>query len=114
MPASVLNHQKKAEHMEAALPMKDKETVALSEVERDSKEKVVMAAKVTAIMAVAKDTAIMVVAKDTAIMAAAKDTAIMVVAKVADIMEVAKGMAITMVVISDSIVAHPIAIGTTC
>ena len=79
MPASVLNHQKKAEHMEAALPMKDKEEVTLSEGERDSKEKVVMA-----------------VAKDTAIMA------------------VAKGMAITMVVISDSIVAHPIAIGTMC
>ena len=74
--------------MEAVLPKKDKEAVTLSEVERDSKEKVVMA--------VAKDTAIMVVAKDT------------------DIMEVAKGMAITMVVISDSIVAHPIAIGTTC
>ena len=36
--------------------------------------------------------------------AAVRDTAIMVVAK---------GMAITMVVISDSIVAHPIAIGTT-
>ena len=86
MPASVLNHQKKAEHMEAALPMKDKEEVTLSEGERDSKEKVVMA-----------------VAKDTAIMAVAKDTAIM---------EVGKGMAITMVVISDSIVAHPIAIGT--
>ena len=63
--------------MEAALPMKDKEEVTLSEGERDSKEKVVMA-----------------VAKDTAIM------------------EVGKGMAITMVVISDSIVAHPIAIGT--
>ena len=73
--------------MEAALPMKDKEEVTLSEGERDSKEKVVMA--------VAKDTAIMVVAKDTAIMAA-------------------KGMAITMVVISDSIVAHPIAIGRMC
>ena len=65
--------------MEASLPMKDKEAVTLSEGERDSKEKVVMA-----------------VAKDTAIM------------------EVAKGMAITMVVISDSIVAHPIAIGTMC
>ena len=65
--------------MEAALPMKDKEEVTLSEGERDSKEKVVMA-----------------------------------VAKVADIMEVAKGMAITMVVILDSIVAHPIAIGTMC
>ena len=74
--------------MEAALPMKDKEEVTLSEGERDSKEKVVMA--------VAKDTAIMAVAKDTAIMAAAKD------------------MDITMVVISDSIVDHPIAIGTTC
>ena len=72
--------------MEAALPIKDKEEVTLSEGERDSKEKVVMA-----------------VAKDTAIMAVAKDTAIM---------EVGKGMAITMVVISDSIVAHPIAIGT--
>ena len=65
--------------MEAVLPKKDKEAVTLSEVERDSKEKVVM-----------------VVAKDTAIMAVAKD------------------MDITMVVISDSIVAHPIAIGTTC
>ena len=74
--------------MEAALPMKDKEEVTLSEGERDSKEKVVMA--------VAKDTAIMVVAKAVAIMVAAKD------------------MAITMVVISDSIVAHPIAIGTMC
>ena len=74
--------------MEAALPMKDKEEVTLSEGERDSKEKVVMA--------VAKDTAIMAVAKDTAIMVAAKD------------------MDITMVVISDSIVAHPIAIGTMC
>ena len=74
--------------MEAALPMKDKEEVTLSEGERDSKEKVVMA--------VAKDTTIMAVAKDTAIMAAAKDTAI------------------TMVVISDSIVVHPIAIGTMC
>ena len=74
--------------METVLPMKDKEEVTLSEGERDSKEKVVMA-----------------VAKDTAIMAAAKVAAIMVVAK---------GMAITMVVISDSIVAHPIAIGTTC
>ena len=92
--------------MEAALPMKDKEEVTLSEGERDSKEKVVMA--------VAKDTTIMAVAKDTAIMTVAKDRAIMVVAKVADIMEVAKGMAITMVVISDSIVAHPIAIGTMC
>ena len=81
--------------MEASLPMKDIEEVTLSEGERDSKEKVVMA--------VAKDTAIMAVAKDTAIMAVAKDTAIM---------EVEKGMAITMVVISDSIVAHPIAIGT--
>ena len=83
--------------MEAALPMKDKEEVTLSEGERDSKEKVVMA-----------------VAKDTAIMAAAKDTAIMAVAKGMAITMVAKGMAITMVVISDSIVAHPIAIGTMC
>ena len=74
--------------MEAALPMKDKEEVTLSEGERDSKEKVVMAV--------------------------AKDTAIMVVAKVAAIMVAAKDMAITMVVISDSIVAHPIAIGTMC
>ena len=74
--------------MEASLPMKDTEEVTLSEGERDSKEKVVIV--------VAKDTAIMVVAKDTAIMAAAK------------------GMAITMVVISDSIVAHPIAIGRMC
>ena len=83
--------------MEASLPMKDIEEVTLSEGERDSKEKVVMA--------VAKDTAIMAVAKVAAIMAVAKDTAIM---------EVGKGMAITMVVISDSIVAHPIAIGTMC
>ena len=74
--------------MEASLPMKAIEEVTLSEGERHSKEKVVMA-----------------VAKDTAIMAVAKDTAIM---------EVGKGMAITMVVISDSIVAHPIAIGTMC
>ena len=81
--------------MEAVLPKKDKEAVTLSEVERDSKEKVVMA--------VAKDTAIMVVAKVAAIMAVAKGMAITMVAK---------GMAITMVVISDSIVAHPIAIGT--
>ena len=83
--------------MEAVLPMKDKEEATLSEGERDSKEKVVMA-----------------VAKDTAIMAAAKVAAIMVVAKVAAIMVAAKDMDITMVVISDSIVAHPIAIGTMC
>ena len=70
MPVSVLNHQKEVEHTVEMLPKKDKEAVTLSEVERDSKEKVVMAA--------------------------AKDTAI------------------TMVVISDSIVAPPIAIGTTC
>ena len=96
--------------MEAALPMKDKEAVTLSEVERDSKEKVVMAvAKVAAIMAVAKDTAIMVVAKVAAIMVAAKDMAI-TVARDTAITEAA----ITMVVISDSIVAHPIAIGTMC
>ena len=92
--------------MEAALPMKDKETVALSEVERDSKEKVVMA--------VAKDTTIMAVAKGTAIMTVAKDMAIMVVAKAVAIMAAAKDTAITMVVISDSIVAHPIAIGRMC
>ena len=79
MPVSVLNHQKEVEHTVEVLPKKDKEAVTLSEGERDSKEKVVMA--------VAKVAAIMVVAKDTAI---------------------------TMVVISDSIVAHPIAIGTTC
>ena len=65
--------------MEAVLPKKDKEAVTLSEVERDSKAKVIM-----------------------------------VVAKVAAIMVVAKDTAITMVVISDSIVAHPIAIGMTC
>ena len=70
MLVSVLNHQKEVEHTVEVLPKKDKEAVTLSEVERDSKEKVVMA--------------------------------------------VAKDMAITMVVISDSIVAHPIAIGTTC
>ena len=64
--------------METVLPKKDKEAVkkvTIAEAERDSEEKVVMAA-----------------AKDTAITAAA----------------------ITMVVISDSIVAHPIAIGTMC
>ena len=43
-----------------------------------------------------------------------KAKVIMVVAKVAAIMVVAKDTAITMVVISDSIVAPPIAIGTTC
>ena len=79
MPASVLNHQKEVEQTLEVLTKKDKEAVTLSEVERDSKEKVVM-----------------------------------VVAKVAAIMVVAKDTAITMVVISDSIVAHPIAIGTTC
>ena len=79
MPVSVLNHQKEVEHTVEVLPKKDKEAVTLSEVERDSKEKVVM-----------------------------------VVAKVAAIMVVAKDTAITMVVISDSIVAHPIAIGMTC
>ena len=79
MLVSVLNHQKEVEHTVEMLPKKDKEAVTLSEVERDSKEKVVM-----------------VVVKDTAIMAAAKVAAI------------------TMVVISDSIVAPPIAIGTTC
>ena len=85
--------------MEAALPKKDKEAVTevtISEMERDSKEKVVMVAVKTAAIMVVKDTAIMVVAKAAAIMAAAKD------------------MAITMVVISDSIVAHPIAIGRMC
>ena len=73
--------------MEMVLPKKDKEAVkkvTTAEAERDSEEKVVMAA--------AKDTAITAVARDTAITAAA----------------------ITMVVISDSIVAHPIAIGTMC
>ena len=70
MPVSVLNHQKEVEHTVEVLPKKDKEAVTLSEVERDTKAKVVMAA--------------------------------------------AKVAAITMVVISDSIVAHPIAIGTTC
>ena len=79
MPVSVLNHQKEVEQAVEVLPKKDKEAVTLSEVERDSKEKVVM-----------------------------------VVAKVAAIMVVAKDTAITMVVISDSIVAPPIAIGTTC
>ena len=82
MHVSVLNHRKKAEHMGMVLPKKDKEAVTeltISEVERDSKEKVVM-----------------VVAKAVAIMVAAKD------------------MAITMEVISDSIVAHPIAIGRMC
>ena len=88
MPVSVLSRRKKVEHMETVLPKKDKEAVTLSEVDRDSKAKVVMVvAKVAAIMAVAKDTAIMVAAKD---------------------------MAIMMVAISESIVAHPIAIGTIC
>ena len=79
MHVSVLNHRKKVEHTVEVLPKKDKEAVTeltISEMERDSKEKVVM-----------------------------------VVAKVAAIMVVAKDTAITMVVISDSIVAHPIAIG---
>ena len=73
--------------METALPKKDKEAVkkvTTAEAERDSEEKVVMEA-----------------AKDMAITAAARDTAI-------------TAAAITMVVISDSIVAHPIAIGTMC
>ena len=73
--------------METVLPKKDKEAVkkvTTAEAERDSEQKVVMAA--------AKDMAITVAAKDMAITAAA----------------------ITMVVISDSIVAHPIAIGTMC
>ena len=73
--------------METVLPKKDKEAVkkvTTAETERDSEEKVVMAA-----------------AKDADITAAAKDTAI-------------TAAAITMVVISDSIVAHPIAIGTMC
>ena len=64
--------------METVLPKKEKEAVkkvTIAEAERDSEEKVVMAA-----------------ARDTAITAAA----------------------ITMVVISDSIVAHPIAIGRMC
>ena len=82
--------------METALPKKDKEAVkkvTTAEAERDSEEKVVMAA--------AKDMAITAAAKDMAITAAARDTAI-------------TAAAITMVVISDSIVAHPIAIGTMC
>ena len=73
MHVSVLNHQKEVEHTVEMLPKKDKEAVkkvTIAEAERDSEEKVVMAA--------------------------------------------AKDMAITMVVISDSIVAHPIAIGMTC
>ena len=97
MPVSVLNHQKEAEHTVEVLPKKDKEAVTLSEVERDSKEEVIMA-----------------VAKDTAITMAVKAAAIMVMAKAAAIMVAAKDMAITMVVISDSIVAHPIAIGRMC
>ena len=105
MPVSVLNHRKKAEHMETVLPKKDKKAVkkvTTAEAERDSEEKVVMAAaKDTVITAVAKDMAITVAAKDMAITAAARDTAI-------------TAAAITMVVISDSIVAHPIAIGTMC
>ena len=73
--------------METVLPKKEKEAVkkvTSAEAERDSEEKVVMAA--------ARDMAITAVARDTAITAAA----------------------ITMVVISDSIIAHPIAIGTMC
>ena len=73
--------------METVLPKKDKEAVkkvTTAEAERDSEEKVVMAA--------AKDMAITVVAKDMAITVAR----------------------VTMVVISDFIVAPPIAIGTTC
>ena len=91
MLVSVLNHQKEVEHTVEVLPKKDKEAVTeltISEVERDSKEKVVMVE--------AKAAAIMVVAKAVAIMVAAKD------------------MAITMVVISDSIVAPPTAIGRMC
>ena len=87
MPVSVLSRRKKVEHMETVLPKKDKEAVkkvTTAEAERDSEEKVVMEA-----------------AKDMAITAAARDTAI-------------TAAAITMVVISDSIVAHPIAIGTMC
>ena len=83
--------------MEAVIPTTDKEEVTLSEGESDCKEKVVMA-----------------VAKDTAITMAVKAAAIMVVAKAVAIMVAAKDMAITMEVISDSIVAHPIAIGRMC
>ena len=82
--------------METVIPKKDKEAVkkvTIAEAERDSEEMVVTVA--------AKDMAITVAAKDMAIMAAVKGMAIMVAA-------------ITMVVISDSIVAHPIAIGTMC
>ena len=71
--------------METVLLQKDKEAVkrvTTAEAERDSEEKVVMAARDMAIT----------VARDMAIMAAA----------------------ITMVVILDFIVAHPIAIGTKC
>ena len=95
MPVSVLSRRKEVEHTVVVLPKKDKEAVkkvTTAEAERDSEEKVVMAAaKDTAITAVAKDMAI-TVARDTAITAAA----------------------ITMVAISESIVAHPIAIGTIC
>ena len=80
--------------METVLPKKDKEAVkkvTTAEAERDSEEKGVMAAARDADITAAKDMAI-TVARDTAITAAA----------------------ITMVVISDSIVAHPIAIGTMC
>ena len=90
--------------MEAVLPKKDKEAVkkvTTAEAERDSEEKVVMAA--------AKDTAITAASKDMAITAAAKDMAITVARDTA-----ITAAAITMVVISDSIVAHPIAIGTMC
>ena len=81
--------------METVLPKKDKEAVkkvTTAEAERDSEEKVVMAAAKDADITAAKDMAITAVARDTAITAAA----------------------ITMVVILDFIVAHPIAIGTRC
>lgn len=100
-----------------------------TEAEKDNKEKVVMdimaVAKAVDIMAVmekamaimAEKKAIMVVvAKAVAIMVAEK--AIMVVMeKAVDIMMVEKAVAIMAVkatmVASDSIIAHPIAIGTT-
>ena len=47
MPVSVLSRRKKVEHMEMVLPKKDKEAVkkvTIAEAERDSEEKVVMAA----------------------------------------------------------------------
>ena len=81
-----------------------------TEAEKDNKEKVVMD-----IMAVAKAVDIMV-EKAKAIMAVEKAVDIMVTEKAMDIMAVAKAIMVAekaTMVASDSIIAHPIAIGTT-